>query len=129
MNYRSYNPFAVLNILDLTISGDISWPEMFVYQNGKKTSALYQGLSSSADMEAKIVSLGGFRHFFVLLAIYFDFLSFILFKLYKRIKSTGKWDTFQTNYGIYGIKQLKNSFNTNLKDWILILEKKKSFMT
>lgn len=107
MNYRSYNPFGVLNILDITKSGSISWPEMFVYQNGKKTSALYQGVSSSADMEAKIVSLGGYRNFFVLLVIYFEIFYLLSYSNYKKNKIYREMRYFTD--------ELRNLWNQNLK--------------
>jgi hypothetical protein len=59
MNYKSYNPFGILNISDVTNNGSMSWPEMFVYQNGKKISALYLGVNSETNMESVIVKVGG----------------------------------------------------------------------
>jgi hypothetical protein len=65
MNYFTYNPFGILKYEEVSKDGMLSWPELFVYQNGKKASALYTAVSTQASLEAIISRVGGyFANFF-----------------------------------------------------------------
>ncbi len=61
MNYYAYNPFGILKYEEVSKDGMLSWPELFVYQNGKKVSALYTAVSTQASLEAIISRVGGYE--------------------------------------------------------------------
>jgi len=76
MNYFAYNPFGILKYEEVSKDGMMIWPELVVYQNGKKVSALFTAVSTQASMEAFISRVGGY------------FANFFYFTLFESLNSS-----------------------------------------